>query len=103
MFLQAGFNPEHRNTGIWAFTVHERSSPFFRPAQLIVFEGGDFAWHGRGFLSWGDFLTFRTDWKIEYAMREALVRLADAIEDFDEADKILPWHIEQRTTERLTA
>lgn len=55
-FLKAGFNPRHRSTGIRALTRHLRSKRWFAPAELLVFGVDDYLWHGRNFLSWGDFV-----------------------------------------------
>jgi hypothetical protein len=107
MFLRAEFNPAHRRTGIWAFTVHERGrNGYFKPAELIVLECGDFAWHGRGFLSWGDFCRFRSDYRIDDAMRQKLHSLSahatDAGDD-ETSDRLIPWHFAERNSVRLPA
>jgi len=53
MFLRAGFNPRHFDTGVraWSRGVVVR---------LIRFvPSGDLAWNGRGFLTWGSTCAFR--------------------------------------------
>jgi len=69
MFLQAGFNYRHRDTGIRAFTAHVRARRGWAPARLIVFtpkahHPGDLAWvHNADkprFLVWGEQCNFRT-------------------------------------------
>jgi len=54
-FLKAGFNARHRRTGIKGWTRHVDGKRF-EPAELIVFECGDFAWLGIGerFLAWSE-------------------------------------------------
>lgn len=58
-FLQADFNKRNRDTGIRAMTRHERSTRGCAPAELRVFQCGDFFWLGDHFLSWGDYVYFR--------------------------------------------
>lgn len=54
MFLQAGFNGRHYNTGIKGWTRHV-SGNRFAPADLVEFvHGGDLAWWGKRFLAWGE-------------------------------------------------
>lgn len=52
-FLRAGFNGRHYNTGVRGWT-RPAGGGRFKLAELIQFEGGDFAWHGKGFLAWGE-------------------------------------------------
>lgn len=58
-FLKAGFNGRHRATGIYAWT--RARTPLghvervrWGLAELIIFDGGDYAWHGERFLAWGE-------------------------------------------------
>lgn len=54
MFLQAGSNLRHYNTGIKGWTRHV-SGNRFAPADLVEFvHGGDLAWWGKRFLAWGE-------------------------------------------------
>lgn len=54
MFLQAGSNLRHYNTGIKGWTRHVEGNRF-APADLVEFaHGGDFAWWGKRFLAWGE-------------------------------------------------
>lgn len=53
-FLQAGFNPENRTTGIRGWTRHVRGSTF-APATLHQFDCGDYFWLGakpNRFVAW---------------------------------------------------
>jgi hypothetical protein len=52
MFLRAGFNPRYVDTGVRGLTR-------FVWARLIQLEGGDLAWHGPGFLTWGSTCHFQ--------------------------------------------
>ena len=54
MFLQAGFNPACRARRIVFAMVRRHDRSWVRPAELIQFVAGDFAWYGRGGISWGE-------------------------------------------------
>lgn len=63
MFLRAGFNFRHRQTGIVGWTRHVRDERRrYAVAHLIVMRSGDMAWLGAGdsFLVWGDQVVFGT-------------------------------------------
>lgn len=55
MFLQAGFNPRRRGLRVFALVARKH---WVRPAQLIVFRSGDFAWEGRLGISWPEQIVF---------------------------------------------
>ncbi len=52
-FLKAGFNARHRETGIRAWT-RPAAGGEYAAAELLLFAGGDYAWHGERFLAWGE-------------------------------------------------
>lgn len=52
-FLQAGFNGRNYRTGIKGWTRPARGGRF-APAELRLFECGDFFWYGARFLAWGE-------------------------------------------------
>jgi hypothetical protein len=54
MFLQAGFNGRCRARGIAFARVSRLDRHWVRSAELIQFASGDFAWYGRGGISWGE-------------------------------------------------
>lgn len=61
MFLQAGFNPRMRRTGIVALVTANGWKGGHRRSNLAVHASGDLLWYGgEGRLSWGDNLHFRS-------------------------------------------
>ncbi len=53
MFLQAGFNPRAHRTHIRALVLHRRVRwRAARPAELVRFRSGDYAWWGAGGAAW---------------------------------------------------
>jgi hypothetical protein len=86
-FLQAGFNGRHFTTGIRGWTRHIDGKSKFAPAELIRFEAGDYAWHGKRFLSWGECVVLGS-WAISLAW-EYQNQLPQC--DLVTREELVPW------------
>lgn len=60
-FLRAGFNGRNFHTGIRAWT-RPLDGRKFAPAELRMFACGDFFWHGKGFIAWGEQCVIGSHW-----------------------------------------
>lgn len=63
MFLRGGFNPRRRRTGVCAL-VNRAGTRWVRPAQLVRFACGDFAWEGARGISWPEAVRFQDQFYI---------------------------------------
>lgn len=99
-FLKAGFNGRYFATGIRGWTRHIDGKSKFAPAQLIEFEhGGDLAWRGERFLSWGDFVVlgsygFELPWVYQNQLPQC---------DLVTREELVPWAwVEERRGKMAT-
>lgn len=92
MFLRAGFNGRHANTGIRAVTMHERGNRRgFQPAALCRWASGEYFWHGRNFAAWGTVVHFKNRYEIDDAVRAAVLRAYQS----GECEHSWLWYLER--------
>lgn len=74
-FLKAGFNGRNYKTGIRGWTRPARGGKF-APAELRIFECGDFFWLGDRFLAWGENVVLGSHWGFDlpWQYQEGLAR-----------------------------